>query len=116
MTERVADVVVVPVGTDGAVPAPVADFLAEAGVDVDVHAIGARLGPAEPGDVARVPILDGPDLVYVTVGDPRPGLAFDHVRAAAMAAARHCGSAQAVLDAIGFWEADPESEVDAAEG
>ncbi|WP_125640791.1 M17 family metallopeptidase [Nonomuraea sp. WAC 01424] len=116
MTERVADVVVVPVGTDGAVPAPVAGFLAEAGVDVDVHAIGARLGPAEPGDVARVPILDGPDLVYVTVGDPRPGLAFDHVRAAAMAAARHCGSAPAVLDAIGCWEADPDCAVAAAEG
>lgn len=109
--------VVVPIGAGGTAPSALDDFLIGAGANVDVRGIGRRLGLVEPGEVARVPLVDGPDLVYVVVGDPCPNLEFDHVRQAAMAAARRCGSASAVFNAVGCWDdADPRCATAAAEG
>ncbi len=111
-----AGTVVVPTGRGGEVPSPLARFLADAGVEADVREIGRRVDLTEPGEVARVPVVDGPDLVYVVVGDPRPELPFHHVREAAMAASRRCGSAATVLNAVGCWDDDPRCATAAAEG
>lgn len=125
MTEQVADVlatlssgtVVVPIGAGAEVPSVLVKALADAGVAVDVLETGSRLRLSEPEEVVRIPVAGGPDLVFVPVGDPRPGLPFHHVREAAMAASRHCGSEPAVLNAVGCWgDPDPGSAAAAAEG
>ncbi len=123
MTEQVAVVkelavngtIAVPVGRSGELPTVLVEALVEAGVAVDVEAIVRRLGLGKPADLARVLVADGPELVFVCIADPRPGLAFDHVRQAAMTAARHCRSEQ-VFNAIGSWDDNLGSAEAAAEG
>jgi leucyl aminopeptidase len=124
------ETLVIPVGSVTGIPTQAIEALASPQLHVDE--LAARIGLARPGATARVPIHDGPELLFVCVGADGVEASVDDVRRAAMAAARRCadrvsvtttlccagsaGSAEATAAAegwvLGSYQYRPESALD----
>ncbi|MBO9523698.1 MAG: leucyl aminopeptidase [Nocardioidaceae bacterium] len=108
--------IIVPVGVDGGVPPTVLRAVAGLGIDADLEAWAPRLGLRRPGDTAVLPLGSGADVLLTAVGGADPALEHDHVRQAAMAAARRLSPGGAAVNLTGTWSDEEGAYAAAAEG